>query len=140
MEIDCSCIKNKQWIIAGFVAAPLICCRIFFWQRGFWQHLTSTMFSSLLPLVLVEMCRECGVFLKTTVSRANDSGNLKYYTTARLVRRDGKPTHESVHYLGALTYGEAEGIRNALRAAKNSGSIFVDLSTISAEKPYDSCT
>ena len=76
------------------------------------------------------------MFLKTTVSRAGDGSKLRYYTIVKSVRRDGIPRHEALHYLGALTAEEAQGIRNALQAAKNPGSVFVDPSTISAQKHY----
>jgi len=76
------------------------------------------------------------VFLKTTVSRTSDGSKLKYYTIVKSVRRDGIPRHEPVHYLGALTDAEAQSIRNALEAAKNPGSVFVDPSTISARRHY----
>ncbi len=71
------------------------------------------------------------MFLKTTVSRAGDGSKLRYYTIVKSVRRDGIPRHEPVHYLGALTDAEAQGIRNALQAAKNPESVFIDPSTSS---------
>jgi len=100
------------------------------------QDVVEQLTCTLLPAIIETNWEGCEVFLKTTVSRASDGSKLKHYAIGRSVRREGKPSHEPMHYLGALTDEEAEGIRNALQAAKNPGSIFVDPSTISAEKHY----
>jgi hypothetical protein len=100
------------------------------------QDVVEQLTCTLLPAIIETNWEGCEVFLKTTVSRASDGSKLKHYAIVRSVRQEGKPSHEPVHYLGALTDEEAEGIRNALQPAKNPGSIFVDPSTISAEKHY----
>jgi hypothetical protein len=80
------------------------------------------------------------VFLKTTVSRASKGGKIRYCTIVKSVRRNGVPRHEPVHDLGVLTDAEAQGVRNALEAAKNPGAVSADPYTISARDTMGSYT
>ncbi|MGQ9571497.1 MAG: IS1634 family transposase, partial [Thermodesulfovibrionales bacterium] len=71
------------------------------------------------------------------INNKNKRGDVrKYYEIVRAVRVNGKPKHESIQYLGALSDSEAQAYRNILAMQKNPNMVVVDATRLNAYRHY----
>lgn len=76
------------------------------------------------------------MFLKRIVNKNKRGDDRTYYAVAKSVRVSGKPRHQILHYLGALSDDEALTFSNILARQKNPNLVTADASRLMARRHY----